>query len=212
MIRVFVIDDHAIVRRGLADLLAETADMRLVGAAARGWEGLDALRAVECDVVVLDLGLPDLDGLEVLRRLRRTRPKLPVVVFSACAENRYGAALLRAGAAGFLSKSCRDEELVTALRRVARGGRYVTEQLALAVLDGGARGRPATLDDLSPREFQIFRLAAAGRTTGEISAELGLAPSTVSTYLRRLKDKLGARTHTELVRLAMGEGLLDAAG
>lgn len=207
MIRVFLADDHAVLRRGLQMLLEDTPDLRVVGAAADGREALQSPHLDACDVVVLDLSLPKVSGAEVLRRLRERYPALPVVILSMYPEDQHGLPLLREGASAYLSKDRPPEELIEAIRRAARGGRYLTDTLsAQAVEAPGGRGAPH--DALSPRERQVFLLVAQGRAVSEVAAELNLHSSTVSNLLRRIKDKLRVETLGEVVGYAHRAGLL----
>ncbi len=162
MIRVLIADDHAVVREGLKRIVAETPDMEVVGEAANGHEVLDFARRHDCDLVLLDLAMPGKDGLDTLKELKLLRPHLPVLVLSVYPEEQYAVRLLRAGAAGYLTKESAPEELVAAIRKVSRGGRYVSESLAeqLAVLLGSGTDRPPH-EALSDREFRVMVMLAS---------------------------------------------------
>jgi len=207
VIDVLVVDDHPIVRQGLREIVAATDDIRIVGEATSGREALERLRATRCDVVLLDLSLPDVDGLEVLKRVRLER-RTPVLVLTMHSEDEFAVRALRAGASGYLTKESAPAELVSAVRKVVGGGRYISVALAerLAAYLGPEADRPAH-ERLSDREYQILRLMAAGKTKKVIAGELGLSPKTVATYRVRLLEKLGMRTSAELTAYAIRHGL-----
>lgn len=207
MIRVFLADDHAIVRDGLKRLIAETPGLALAGETSKGREALERAQQDDVDVLVLDLSLEDLGGLEVLRRLREARPKLPVIVLSMYPEEQYAVRLLKLGAKAYLSKGRSSSELVEAIRTVAEGRRYLTPQVADALLSPGQEKAP--FERLSEREHQVFLLVAQGRTPGDIAAELNVSASTVSTHLMHIREKLGVRTNGELVQYAFRAGLVS---
>lgn len=204
--RVFILDDHAIVRRGLESLVATSPDLVLAGSVADGAELLARLvdGGAECDVLVLDLNLPRVSGAEVFARVRAARPDLPIIIFSAHAEGPVIVHYLREGAAAFLTKERDPLEVLAAIREVAHGGR-----VAISPLDVAASGAErAPHEALSPREYQIFTLVLAHLAPGEIAAALDLGPSTVSTHLARIRHKLGARTLADIVGYAHKFGLV----
>lgn len=208
MIRVFVADDHAIVRDGLRRLLAGEPGMELVGETHRGHVVLERAGVERWDVLVLDLSLSDIGGIEVLRRVREQVPTLRVVVLSMYPEEQYAARLLRMGASAYLSKGRSSDEIIRAIRAAAQGRRYVTPTAADALLTPGD-DRPAH-ERLSPREHQLFVLVLQGRAPGDIAAELALTPSTVSSHLARIREKLGVRTNGEVMQYAWRAGLVPA--
>jgi DNA-binding NarL/FixJ family response regulator len=209
MIHVLIADDHAIVRRGLREIIAEQADMTVSGEAEDGAAVLRLLRNVTCDVVVLDLSLPDRSGLEVLGELKEQRPRLPVLVLSVHSEEEFAVRVLEAGAAGYLNKGCAAQELVGAVRKVHGGGRHVSgllaERLARA-LAGGAEGLPH--EGLSPREYQVLCLLGSGKRVTEVAEALSLSVKTVTTYRARLLEKMGLRSNAELTAYAFRHGLV----
>jgi two-component system, NarL family, invasion response regulator UvrY len=207
MIRIFLADDHTIVREGLRRLIDETPDMEVVGETARGREVLQRAATERWDVLVLDLSLEDVSGIEVLRRLREQESTLPVVVLSMYPEAQYAVRVLKAGAMAYLSKGCSGDELLDAIRAAARGRRYVTAATAdaLVVRDDGHDGAPHTR--LSAREHQVFMLVVEGRGPGDIAAELDISPSTVSTHLLHIREKLGVSTNSEVIQYAYRAGL-----
>jgi DNA-binding NarL/FixJ family response regulator len=209
VIRALVADDHAVVRRGLRDVLGESRDIVVRGEARNASEVLEKVRHEPWDVVVLDLNLPDRSGLDLLGDLKRERPNLPVLILTVYSEEQFAVRAFRAGAAGYLTKESAPEELVAAVRKVVRGGRYVSpalaERLAL-LLEGGLETQPH--EALSEREFQILRLLASGRTVSEAAALLHLSVKTVSTYRSRLLEKMNLRTNAELTLYAVRNGLV----
>jgi two-component system, NarL family, invasion response regulator UvrY len=213
-IRVLLGDDHRIVREGLKQVLGDAAngapEIVVVAEAQTGPEVLDAVAAhggaQGLDVVLLDIALPERDGLDVLQALRARWPTLAVLMLSTYPERQYAVRCIKLGAAGYLNKSADADDMVGAVRKVAAGGRYVSaataEALAAAVGQGAVLGTEA----LSHREHQVFRLLTAGRTVSEIGAQLGLAPNTVSTYRARILEKTGAKNDVELALYAERHG------
>jgi DNA-binding NarL/FixJ family response regulator len=209
MMRVLVVDDHAIVRSGIRRLLSDRTDIEVLEAAS----GEDALRAVQeqpADLIVLDLNLPGLGGLELLRRLTRTAPKAPILVFSQHAEAIYATKALEAGARGFVSKNAMPEEFLEAVDAILAGGTAIekTVQREMAMRD---LAEDAYLKPLTERDIEILRLLAAGNSLSEIAAKLGVAYKTVANTLSRIKEKLGVAQTSELIRIAIGRGITDLA-
>jgi two-component system invasion response regulator UvrY len=213
MIKVLVCDDHLIVRQGIKQILADAGDIAVAGEAGNGPDTVTRVRAGGIDVVLLDIAMPQRDGLDVLRQLRGEFPKLPVLMLSTYPDRQYAVRSLKLGAAGYLNKSADSEQMVAAIRKVARGGLFVTpsvaELLANAVGAGLDEDRPLP-ERLSHREYQVFRLLAAGRSVGEIAEQLVLAPNTVSTYRARILEKTGVRNDVELALYAVKNDLLQA--
>lgn len=209
MIRVLVADDHAVVREGLKQIVNDHADMAVVGEAATGHEVLAFARANECDLVLLDLAMPGRDGLDTLKELKVWRPRLPVLVLSVYPEEQYAVRLLRAGAAGSLTKESAPEQLVAATRKVSAGGRYVSESLGehLADLLGTDADRPPH-ESLSDREYRVMLLLASGKRTAEVADLLCLSVKTVSTYRARALQKMRMRSNAEFSFYAIKQGLL----
>jgi two-component system invasion response regulator UvrY len=208
MIRVMIADDHAILRRGLVQILSEHRDITVVAEAADAAEVLRRLREQPCDVLVLDIDMPGRSGLDVLRDVRYHYRKLPVLILTVYPDEHYGVRVLMAGAAGFLNKECAPTELVDAIRTVHTGRRYVRPavgaQLAAAMVGEGDR---PTHERLSDREFEVLVLIGSGKTVGEISELLVLSVKTVSTYRTRVLEKLGLRNNAELMRYVVNHGL-----
>jgi two-component system invasion response regulator UvrY len=210
MIRVILADDHAVVRRGLRQILEDERDLSIVGEAASGREALDAALDKKWDVLVLDISMPDMTGLEVLEQLRCRKPRIPVLVLTMHPEDQFAVLALRAGAAGYLTKESAPEELVDAVRAVAAGRRYISRKLAETVAASLVEdsGR-APHERLSAREFRVMCLMARGKTTNEIAKALLISPKTVATYRARLMDKLGLTTIAEITRYALSHKLID---
>ena len=213
MIRVLLADDHAIVRAGLKEILADTGDIQVIAEAANGAETLDHVRERDFDLVVLDLTMPGRSGIELIRAVKDEKPRLRVLVLSMHAESQYAVRAIRAGAAGYLTKESAADQLVAAIRRVAGGGAWISpetaERLALDFSQGPADAAPHAA--LSDREFQVFRLIVAGRTVTEIAKQLSISVKTVSTHKARIMEKLGLDSQAALVRYALEHQLLDGA-
>ena len=216
MIRVLICDDHVIVRQGIKQILADAGDIVLAGEAGNGPEAMAQVRAAPPDVVLLDIAMPQRDGLDILKSLKAEFPRLPVLMLSTYPDRQYAVRSLTLGAAGYLNKSADSEQLIEAIRKDAKGQLFITssvaEQLAGAVGAGSGarkgRGDEAPLHErLSHREYQVFRLLATGRSVGEIAEQLVLSPNTVSTYRARILDKTGVRNDVELALYAVRQEL-----
>jgi two-component system invasion response regulator UvrY len=211
MIRVLVCDDHLIVRQGIKQILADAPDLALAGEAGSGPEAVALVRAGGIDVVLLDIAMPQRDGLDVLKQLRAEFPKLAVLMLSTYPDRQYAVRCLKLGASGYLNKSADSEQMIEAIRRVARGRLFITpnvaEHLAGAV-GAGAHADAPLHERLSHREYQVFGLLAAGRSVGEIAQQLSLSPNTVSTYRARILEKTGVRNDVELALYAVRQDIL----
>ena len=211
MIRVIICDDHPIVREGVRMIIQKQKDISIEEEAASGQELISRLASRGCDVIVLDICLPGgQDGIELLKTLSRDYPKIPVLVMSMHAESQLGMRAIRAGASGYLVKGSEPAELLTAIRKLGAGGKYISPSLAerLAEEVSGKRARPA-YEKLSDREYRVLCLLASGKGVSEIAAELFLSPATVGTYRSRVLSKLNLNNTAELVRYAVEHGLLD---
>jgi len=212
MIKVLLADDHSIVRAGLRRLVEESGDMEVVAEAADGDEAIRLIRASQPDVAVIDLSMPQIDGLEVISRIYPEFPNMPILVLTMHAENQYVVRAIEAGAMGYITKQSAPEQLVRAIRKVVSGTRYLTddatESLALRV-SRGAQHR-STLDELSTRELQVLRRLALGHTNREIASAYNISIKTVDTYRFRLLKKLDLRNNAELSRFAIQNGLIEA--
>ncbi|MFG6467678.1 response regulator [Roseateles sp. BYS87W] len=216
MIRIGIVDDHAIVRAGLRQFLSEHVDLRVTAEGGTGREALEMARAGTVDVLLLDISMPDQSGVDALAAIKARFPDLPVLILSGFPEAHYATTLLRQGASGYLNKECDPEEIADAVRVVARGRRYISpavaEQLADSVAGaGGAAGaadRPAH-EALSEREFQVFLRLARGETVGHMADALCLSVKTVSTYRTRVLEKLRLATNSDLTYYALKNGLIE---
>ena len=206
MIRVLIADDHKIVRDGLRRILAATSDIEVVAEAASGDETLALVKANDYDVAMLDLSMPGLAGIALVKRLKAEKPKLRVLVLSMHGEHQYAARALKAGASGYLTKDSASEQLVGALRKIAAGGVHISDAAA-ASLVGSAQ--PAAHEGLSDREFEVLRLLVEGLGPTEIGEKLHLSVKTVSTHKTRILDKLKVGSTAELVRYALQHKLVD---
>jgi two-component system invasion response regulator UvrY len=210
MIRLLIADDHPVVRQGLRRIVADHPGLEVVGEAVNGDEVLAFLPRLPADVVLLDIAMPGPGFLQVLQRLRADHPTVAVLVLSVHPEDQYAVRALRSGAAGYLTKDHSPEQLVDAIRKVHRGGRYVSPTLAerLAADLATAGTQQVRHELLSHREYEVLCLLGSGRTVKEISAELRLSPKTISTYRARLLEKMQATTNADLVRYASQHGLI----
>lgn len=210
MIKVLIADDHAVVRQGLKRILQDTHEMMVAGEAVNGQEVLKKVRAEAWDVVILDISMPGHSGLDILKELEHERPKLPVLVLSMHSEDQFAMRVLRAGASGYLTKDSAPDELVKAVRKVARGGKYVSPSLAEKLAyEIGPDSNKLPHETLSDREFQVLRMIATGKAVGEIATELSLSPKTISTYRARLLQKMNLTSNAELIHYAIQNHLID---
>jgi len=208
MIRVMIADDHAVVRRGLRQILSETEDIHVVGEASGPEEVRTKARELRWDVLVLDMNMPGGSGFELLKEMRTQDPKAKVLVLTMFQEEQYGVRAIRAGASGFLNKESAPEKLIEAVRKLALGGKYVSVELAEALASAVAGESDGNLHDrLSDREMEVFRRLAAGRTVSQIAEELSLSVKTVSTHRTRILKKMGMSSNAELMHYAMKSGL-----
>ncbi len=210
MIRILVVDDHAVVREGLCRLLDGEDDIEVIGQAGTGREALEICERLKPEVVLLDYSLPDMDGLEATSRIISLKTGARILVLTMHASEEYAIRLIRAGAAGFVVKGASPEELLTAVRKVARGGSYVSSSILEKMVGRmGQSGADLPESVLSDREIQVLVRLARGTTTREISEELHLSISTVETYRGRILEKLSLRNNSDLTRFAIRRGLVD---
>lgn len=210
MIKILIADDHAIIRRGLCHIVASEPDMDVCGEAENAEQTVEALRNQPCDVVVLDINLPGRSGLDVLKQIRQEHPRIPVLVLSVHSEEQYGVRVLKSGAAGYLTKESAPEQLVQAIRKVYRGGKYVSEKLAeTLVVELGHEGGQAPHAGLSDREYEVMLMIASGKTVGEIADVLSLSVKTISTYRARVLSKMNMKNNAELTYYVIQNGLLN---
>jgi len=210
MLKILVADDHPVFCRGLKQIVAETLDMVVADQVSSGHEALNRARTGSYDLVLLDISMPDGSGMDVLGQLRAEQPDLPVLVLSMHPEEQYAVRALKAGASGYLMKQSTPEELVTAIRKIAAGGRYVSDSLAerLAAIVQGIEGQ-APHERLSDREYQVMCMIASGKTVTKIASELSLSVKTVSTYRSRILEKMDMDGIAELIRYATRNSLVD---
>jgi two-component system invasion response regulator UvrY len=210
MIRVAIVDDHAIVRAGLKQYFADQVDLKVTGEAANGREALDLVRKGEVDVLLMDLSMPDQSGVDALAAIKARAPELPVLILSGFPEEHYATTLLRQGAAGYLNKECDPEEIVKAIRTVHRGRKYITPGVAELLADGlsGAGEKPPH-EQLSEREFQVFLRLAKGETIGHMADSMSLSVKTVSTYRTRVMEKMKLSSNSDLTYYALKNGLIQ---
>ncbi|MCF8205733.1 MAG: response regulator transcription factor [Methylotenera sp.] len=211
MIRIGIVDDHAIVRSGLRQYLSENVDLRVIGEAANGREALELARGGEVDVLLMDISMPGQSGVDALSAIKSRFPDLPVLILSGFPETHYATTLLRQGASGYLNKECDPEEIANAIRTVARGRRYISPTVAELLADGVAGGvtdRPPH-ESLSERELQVFLRLAKGETVGDMAKSMFLSVKTVSTYRTRVLEKIKLATNSDLTYYALKNGLIQ---
>jgi DNA-binding NarL/FixJ family response regulator len=210
MIRIVVADDHTIVREGLKQLLSATPELSVVGEAQNGQEVLERIRGIEFEVLLLDMSMPGKSGIELIKQVHSEKPKLRVLVLSMHEEEQYAVRAIKAGAAGYLTKDSASSQLVSAIRKVATGGAFITESVAQQLALGAmphTEGPPHSA--LSDREFQVFRELVSGKAVSEIASELNLSVKTVSTHKARIMQKMNMNNPAELIRYAIHHRLVD---
>ncbi len=209
-IRVLIADDHAIVRQGLRQILSDTPDLTVAGEAENGVQAVQMVRSGDWDVVLMDVSMPDRNGIDALKLIKKEHPRLPVLILSMYPEEQYAIRALKAGAAGYLTKQSAPELLVTAIRQVASGKKYVSPSLAeeLANAIGDDSERPPH-EKLSDREYQTLCMIASGKTPTEIAEALNLSVKTVSVYRARLLEKMNLRNNAELTHYGLKHGLAE---
>jgi two-component system, NarL family, invasion response regulator UvrY len=210
MTRIVIVDDHAIVRKGLRQILADAPEMAVTAECADGQELLRQLEKEQFDLVLLDISMPGRNGIDLLKQVKGMRPDLPVLILSMHPEEQYAIRALKSGASGYITKESAPDELVKAIRKVSSGGVYVSsalaERLALAL---GSEGARLPHESLSDREYQILCLIASGRTVKEIAEHLSLSVKTISTYRTRMLAKMRMKSNAELSTYAIRNGLVD---
>ncbi len=210
MLRVLIADDHAIVRRGLIEILLSELENPVCGEAENAQQVLAQVQRQTWDLVILDVSMPGRSGIDVLSDLKRTHPKMPVLVLSMHPEGQYGKRVLRAGASGYMNKDSAPEELIKAIRKVLAGGRYVSPALAEKLAwDLGEDHARLPHEALSDREFEVLRMIGAGKTISRIAEELHLSVATISTYRARILEKMNLTTNAELMRYAFQNRLVE---
>lgn len=208
VIRIAIVDDHAMVRAGLRRLFADQPDFAVVAEAASGREALDIVRKAEVDVILLDISMPGQSGVDALAAIKARSPDLPVLMLSGFAESHYAATLLRLGASGYLNKDCDPEEIVKAIRTVCRGRRYISAGVAEELADRLRNGDRPPHEALSERELQVFLRLARGESIGPVAQSMSLNVKTVSTYRSRVMEKMKLASNSDLTCYAIKAGLI----
>ncbi len=209
MIRILIVDDHTIVRLGLMQIIGRNHDMQIVAEHTNGADALNWIRNHDCDVALIDIAMPGINGIDLLKQLREGKPNLPVLILSIYPEDQYAVRLIKAGAAGYLNKECAPTEVVEAVRNVVSGKMHISP--AVAKMLANEINRPdgkLPHETLSNREYQIFLLFASAKTISEIAGSLSLSVKTVSTYRTRILDKMHLRNNVELMQYAVDKQLL----
>jgi two-component system, NarL family, invasion response regulator UvrY len=209
MIRIAIVDDHAMVRAGLRQFFADQSDFSVVAEAANGREALDLVRKGEIDVMLLDLAMPDQSGVDALAAIKARAPTLPVLILSGFPEEHYATTLLHQGASGYLNKDCDPEDIVKAIRTVCRGHKFITPGVAERLADGLGGSNKLPHEDLSEREFQVFLRLAKGETVGHMAQGMCLSVKTISTYRTRVMEKLHLASNSDLTYYALKTGLIQ---
>jgi len=210
MLKVLIADDHPIVRQGLKQILTEEPDVVVVGEAQNSQEVLELVQKQDWDIVILDITMPGRGGIDVLKELKHERPKLPVLMLSVHPEDQYAVRALKAHASGYMTKDSAPEELVKAIRKILRGGKYISSTLAEKLaFDLETETEKPLHETLSDRELQVLLMIASGKTVSKIAEELSLSVKTIDTYRARILEKMKMKTNAELTHYAIKNGLVD---
>ena len=210
MIKIIIADDHPIVRAGMKQIISEASDLKVADEASDGHKLLSKTREENFDVVILDITMPHMDGLDVLKQLKIEKPKLPVIVLSMHPEDQYALRVLKAGASGYVTKASAPDELINAIRKVCRGGKYISPAIAEKLafqLEANFTEMPH--EALSDREYQVLCMLASGKTVTEMADELALSVKTISTYRARILEKMDMKNNAELIHYAIQNELVD---
>ena len=210
MIKILIADDHPVVRKGLKEIIEEIPDMAVHGEASNGQETLEKVGKSDFDIVVLDISMPGISGLDILKQLKSEKPELSILVLSMYPEEQYAVRVLRAGASGYLTKESAPEELIAAIRKASKGGKYISSSLAEKLaFDLETDAERPLHETLSDREYQVMRMIASGKTGKEIAEELFLSVKTISTYRARILEKMEMKSNAELIHYALKHGLVE---
>jgi DNA-binding NarL/FixJ family response regulator len=210
MIKILIVDDHPIVREGLKQILSDSIDMIVIDEASNGQEVLEKVWKNGYDVILLDISLPGRSGIDILKQLKNEKPKLPVLVLSIYPEEQYAVRVLKAGASGYLTKKSAPDELITAIRKVSQGGKYVSLSLAERLakeMEVDVNGPPH--ERLSDREYQVMHMIATGKSVKNIAEELSLSVKTISTFRTRILEKMNMKNNAEIIHYAIRQGLIE---
>lgn len=209
-IKILIADDHAIVREGLKQIVAEEKDMRVTGEAANAFEMMELLKSKDWSIVILDINMPGKSGLEALKDIKQIYPHLPVLILSMFSEDQYGLRAIKAGASGYLKKVSAPTELVTAIRKIVSGRKYINQQLVEKLADSLSTTEKETLHEkLSDREYQIMCNIALGKSAEEIAEELSISINTVYSYRNRILEKMSMKSNVELTQYAVQNKLIE---
>ena len=210
MLRVLIADDHSMIRVGLKQVLQKTFTHAVIGEAASAEEALEKIRGEEWSLAVMDITMPGRSGLDILKDVQLARPGMPVLIMSMHGEDQFALRVLKAGAAGFISKHSAPEELVNAIQKILSGGKYVSKAVAeKVILEIGKDNEKPAHERLSDREFQVMCMFAQGKVNKQVATELSLSVKTVSTYRARILEKMNMQTNAELTRYAIKNGLVE---
>jgi len=210
MYKILIADDHPIVRKGLRQILEEGGIGRKVEEAGSGKEAVEKVRAGSFDIALLDISMPEMSGLEALEEIKKLRPSLPVLILSIYPEEEYAVRALKSGASGYMTKKSAPDELITAIRKIVRGSRYISPSLADFLASHLTEENSKPLHEtLSNREFQVMRMIAAGRSLKEIAYDMSLSPKTISTFRTRILQKMQLQNNADLIQYAIKNKLID---
>ncbi len=210
MVKIFIADDHAVVRQGLKQIISEVSDMQVLGESDNGFEVIDHLKAGNYDMVILDITMPGPNIIDLVKQIHQIKPQMPILVLSIHPEEQYAVRVLRCGASGYLTKESAPEELVNAIRKLSKGGKYVSAALAEKLLFTlGTDQEKLPHDNLSDREYQSLCMIAAGKTVKDIARDLNLSEKTISTYRSRVLQKMGMKNNAEITHYAFKYGLVN---
>lgn len=208
-LKIFIADDHLLIREGLKKLLQYESDLKIVGESDNPQDTIKYVTENDVDILILDINLPGQSGLDILKQLKTFKPDLHVLMLSMYPEEQFAERTLKAGASGYLTKEAATEELINAIHKVAKGGKYISHQLAEKLIFKKDSEYMLPHEALSDREFQVLKLMASGKSQVDIAAELNLSTSTINTYRSRILEKLGLKTNAELIHYALQNKLLD---
>jgi DNA-binding NarL/FixJ family response regulator len=210
MLRILIADDHPVFREGLRQIINETNDLVVASESSDGFDALKKLREGSYDLALLDISLPGINGIEILKHIKTEKIGIPVLILTMHPEEQYAIRALRAGASGYLTKESTPDELVTAIRKISKGGKYISSSLAEKLASEVGRIDVKTSHEiLSDREYQIMLLIASGKTVSQIAERLSLSIKTISTYRSRILEKMGMQTNAELTYYAIKNQLVD---